>query len=64
MERALRFLKRTSVNSGGVGDTVGVADEDVVFGEGDAVRATGVLTDGVWSWAARIDSDKIQADKA
>ena len=50
MERALRFLKRTSVNCGGVGNGVGVAEEDIVFGEGDtkgAVVAAGVLTDGV-----------------
>jgi hypothetical protein len=67
MERALRFLKRTSVNWGGVGNGVGVAEDDVVLGEGDAkgaVAATGVLTDGVWSCAERIDTDKIQAGNA
>ena len=66
MDRALRFLKRTSVSCGGVGDVVGVAEEDGVFEEGDAtgaVLATGVLADVVSSWAVRIESDKIQADK-
>jgi hypothetical protein len=67
MERALRFLKSTSVNSGGVGDATGVAEGDAIYGEADATGAglgTGVLADGECSWALRIESDEIQANKA
>ena len=72
IERAFRFLKSTSVSWGGIGEGVGVIEEDKsALGEDEAVGvgvgdvpATGVLPDGVCSCAAKIEIDKIQANNA
>jgi hypothetical protein len=68
IERAFRFLKSTSVKCGGVGEGVGVTEDDnSAFGEGEAVGdglEIGVLPDGVCSCAVKIEIDKIQANSA
>lgn len=67
MERAFKFLKRTSVSCGAPGAGVGVTLEDkggVVFtGEalGDA-PPTGDTLGGVSSWASRVDTAQIETN--
>jgi len=58
IERVFRFLKRTSVSCGGVGEGVGVTDEDAgALGEEEGVgdAAIGVMPDGVFSCAIKIE---------
>jgi hypothetical protein len=61
-------LKSTSVNWGGLGEGVGVIEEDKsAFGRDEAVGdvpTIGVLADGVCSCAVEIEIDEIQANKA
>jgi hypothetical protein len=61
-------LKSTSLSSAGVGEGVGVPEDDKgAFGEGEAagdVRAIGVLPEGVCSCAVKIEIDEIQANNA
>ncbi|MBO0695283.1 MAG: hypothetical protein J2P56_04180 [Verrucomicrobia bacterium] len=68
IDRAFRFLKSTSVSCGGVGEGVGVDGEDKsAFGVGEAVGdvlAIGVLFKGVFSCAAEIEINEIQANNA
>ena len=67
IERAFRFLKKTSVSCGGVGEGVGVAEGDKsALGEDEGVgdAATGVLPDGVWPCAIKTEVDKNQANSA
>ena len=68
IERAFRFLKSTSVSCGGVGEEVGVADDDkkaVAVGEsvGD-VPAVGSRPGGVSSCPGKLEISQIQASKA
>jgi hypothetical protein len=65
IERAFKFLKRTSVNWGGVDEGVGVTEEDKsALGEDEGVgdAAIGVLADGVCSCAVKIEIDENQAN--
>ncbi|MGB9474521.1 MAG: hypothetical protein WCE87_05560 [Candidatus Udaeobacter sp.] len=66
IERAFKFLKRTSVSWGGVDEGVGVTEEDKSAlaedeGAGDWL-AIGVTPDGVCSCAVKIEIDEIQAN--
>jgi hypothetical protein len=68
IERAFRFLKSTSVSWGGVGEGVGVIEEDKsasgedeAVGDGPVIR---VLPDGVRSCAVKIEIDETQAINA
>lgn len=68
IERAFKFLKSTSVSCGGVGEGVGVAEEDrAAAGAAEAVGETAVsggrLACGS-SCAVKIDTDQIQMSEA
>jgi hypothetical protein len=67
LERAFRFLKSTSVNCGGTGEGVAVAegDESELGGDESAgdVPAVAALPAGVCSCAVEIEIDEIQANK-
>ena len=68
IERAFKFLKNTSVTCGGVGEGVGVAEEDkVAAGAAEAVGETAVSGGRVVcgsSCAGKIDTDQIQMSEA
>lgn len=68
IERAFRFLKSTSVSCGGVGEGVGVVEEDKsAFGEREAVGDApleGVRPDAVSSCAGKSEIDKAQTSEA
>src|ERR1043166_4307843 len=67
IERAFRFLKRTSVSWGGVGEGVGVTEEDENgLGEDEGVGdgAIRLLPGGVCSCAIKIEIVKNQANSA
>src|SRR4029077_14192823 len=67
IERAFKFLKSTSVSCGGVGEEVGVADEDKATAAGEAVGETAVSGGRVaWgsSCAGKIDTEQIQTSEA
>jgi hypothetical protein len=66
IERAFRFLKRTSVSCGGAGDKVGVGDEDEdedTVAVGDATVA-GKRPGCVSSCAGRLGAAQIEKSKA
>ena len=63
IERAFRFLKRTSVSWDGVGDTVGVGDEDKdTVAVGDAAVA-GKCSGCVSSCAGKLGTAQIEKSK-
>ena len=63
IERAFRFLKRTSVSWDGVGDTVGVGDEDKdTVAVGDAT-VTGKCPGCVSSCADKLGTAQIEKSK-
>ena len=68
IERAFRFLKSTSVSWGGVGEGVDAAGEAKSAFAGDEAGAdglaVGVLPEGVFSCAAKIEIKEIQANDA
>jgi hypothetical protein len=68
IERAFRFLKSTSVSCAGVGEGVGVAEEDkLAAGAAEAVGETSMSGGRVVcgsSCAGKIDIDQIQVSEA
>ena len=68
IERAFKFLKSTSVSCGGVGEGVGVAEEDkAATGAAETVGETAVSGGRVVcgsSCAGKIDADQIQMSEA
>src|SRR4029077_9199068 len=68
IERAFKFLKSTSVSCGGVGEGVGVADEEIAAAVAvDAVGETAVSGGRVAcgsSCAVKIDTDQSQMSEA
>ena len=68
IERAFKFLKSTSVSCGGVGEGVGVAEEEIAAAvAADAVGETAVSGGRVaWgsSCAGKIDTEQIQTSEA
>ena len=68
IERAFKFLKSTSVSCGGVGEGVGVAEEDkAAIGAAEAVGETAVSGARVVcdsSCAGKVGTDQIQMSEA
>jgi len=68
MERALRFLKSTSVSCGALGEEAGVTEEDKSgVAAGDAIGdapLTGEWPGGVSSWADKIETAQINRSEA